>query len=301
MTKLVLINRLSPGDVLMMSGAIRDLHLSFPGEYQTDVRSPCNEIFLNSPYITSITDDEADQRIDMMYPLIHHSLRTGLQFLDGHRLYLQEKINRIIRKSSVRPDIHLSQDELNWVSQVRVNEKYHGPFWLINAGIKSDYTLKQYPYYQEVVDLLKDKVKFVQIGHNAHNHPPLAGVIDMRGKTDLRQLFRLSYQAEGAVCAVSLQMVIQQAFKKPCVVVAGGREGMRWQAVNDHRYLQTIGALDCCMEDGCWRSKLESCAHLEDSGLDDGGSVPKCMRMVRPHMIAEAVMMYYEGGRLQKG
>ena len=48
--KLLLVNRLAPGDILVMTNALRDLHKTYPGEYQTDVRTPCNEIFNNNPY-----------------------------------------------------------------------------------------------------------------------------------------------------------------------------------------------------------------------------------------------------------
>jgi len=292
MKKIILRNPLSPGDILMMTGAIRDLKLMYPDDYLIDVRSPCSEIFMYNPYLTPLNEQDAEI-INMEYPVIHESGALGVHFSDGHRLFLQQKLNRRIQKRSMRPDIFLSQDEMNWVSQLKTEFDYTGKYWLINAGIKGDFTLKQYPFYQEVVDLLKDKIQFVQIGLTAHQHPPLKGVLDMRGKTNsFRQLFRLSYFAEGAVCAVSLQMVIMQAFKKPCVVVNGGREGMRWQAINDHVFLHTLGQLPCCLEDGCWRSKFADC----DNKVNN---VPKCMTMITPEEVARAVEKYYIGGRLQ--
>ena len=293
MRKLILKNPLSPGDVLIMSGTIRDLHKAYPKEYQTDVRSPCNAIYQYNPYITSLSNDEAET-IEMQYPLIHHSGYTGLHFSDGHRLFLQEYLKKRIPKTSMRPDIFFSQDEKNWIKQVKTEFDYDGKYWIINAGIKNDYTLKRYPFYQEVVNLLKGKVTFVQVGHDAHTHPRIEGTLDLRGKTGHRQLFRLSYHAEGAVCAVSYQMVIMQALNKPCVVINGGREGMRWQAINDHRFLHTIGALPCCLEDGCWRSKLKDCDNQVDG-------TPKCMYLIKPEQVAKAVELYYQGGRLQYG
>jgi len=291
MKKIILRNPLSPGDILIMTGAIRDLKLMYQDEFLIDVRSPCPEIFLYNPYLTPLTDTEAET-INMEYPIIHESGATGVHFSDGHRLFLQQKLNTRIHKTSMRPDIFLSQDELNWVSILKTEFGYEGKYWLINAGIKGDYTLKQYPFYQEVVDLLKGKIQFVQIGLKVHNHPALNGVLDMRGKTDrLRQLFRLSYFAEGAVCAVSFQMVIMQALKKPCVVLNGGREGMRWQAINDHVFLHTIGQLPCCLEDGCWRSKFDDCDNKVNK-------IPKCMTMITPEEVARAIDKYYIGGRL---
>lgn len=292
--RLILQNRLSPGDCLMMTPAIRDLHRTYPGEYETDVRSPCGEIFQHNPYVTPVPDGQ--RLIDMQYPLIHESGATGRHFSEGHREFLAEAIGRPIKNHGMKPEIYLSQDEINWPSPVTVEEGYAGPYWIINAGIKNDYPLKHYPYYQEVVDALSPAITFVQVGHTAHNHPPLRNVIDMRGKTNsLRQLFRLSYHAQGAICPVTFQMVIMAAWQKPCVVINGGREGIRWQHYPNHRFLAVNGALRCCSWDGCWRSTKEQCVdwlRKED--------VAHCMQMIRPRDVARAVELYYEGGVLSK-
>lgn len=277
-----------------MTSAIRDLHLTYPQEYITDVRSPCGEVFMHNPFITPMQDSEG-KLIDMQYPLIHESGSTGRYFSEGHRDFLADKIGRPIKNHSMRAEIYLNQSEKNWPNPVLVEYGYDGPYWIINAGVKNDFTLKQYPYYQEVVDLLHERVQFVQVGHAGHNHPPLDGVFDMRGKTNLRQLFRLSHQAEGAVCAVSLQMVIMGAFSKPCVVVAGGREGVRWQLIPGHRYLHTVGCLDCCRLDGCWKSKPKDCLNwIPDE------ETSKCMWMIRPEQVAMEVDNYYRGGVLMR-
>jgi hypothetical protein len=49
--KLILANPLAPGDILMSTSAIRDLHKAYPGEYVTDIRCPtgCEQIFYNNP------------------------------------------------------------------------------------------------------------------------------------------------------------------------------------------------------------------------------------------------------------
>ena len=58
MKKILIINRLAPGDILIMTGAIRDLKLAFQDEYQIDVRTPCQYIFKYNPYITHFEYDE---------------------------------------------------------------------------------------------------------------------------------------------------------------------------------------------------------------------------------------------------
>lgn len=294
--KLILENPLAPGDVLVSTCAIRDLHLAYPGEYLTDIRCPsgCEQVFENSPYITKIKDDDPDvRRIKLEYSGIHKSGRSGKPFVEAHTEDLAVALGRPIPSTSLLPDIFLSQDEKLWPSPVLKEHGYSGKYWIINAGIKNDYTLKHYHRHQEVVDLLKDKVQFVQVGQMEHHHPALTGVLDMRGKTNLRELFRLSYHAEGAICAVSLQMVVMAALEKPCVVISGGREPVRWQMAPNHRFLAVNGAIECARYDGCWKSKKSDCLNLLE------GDVPLCMDMIRAEDVARAVELHYIGKMLE--
>ena len=315
-TKLVLINRLAPGDILVMTNALRDLHKAYPGKYQTEVRSPTNTIFENNPYFTKLNYNETDYQnqerelhkgdkngstfviggnilcIDMHYPLIHSSGEAGWHFSYGHREFLESVLGVKIPQTSMRPEIYLSQAEHDWANPVLLSTGYEGNYWAINAGSKGDYTLKQYPYYQEVVDLLKGKVQFVQIGQPGHNHIPLTGVIDMVGKTpNERKLFRLINGAQGVLTCVSFPMHIAAALNKPCVVVSGGREGPRWEMYPSHQFLYVNGCLPCAPYDGCWKSKYEDCTNKV-------GTVAKCMTMITPNDIVRSIERYYQGGIL---
>ncbi|MDQ3776123.1 MAG: hypothetical protein M3461_18120 [Pseudomonadota bacterium] len=60
------------------------------------------------------------------------------------------------------------------------------------AGGKYDFTIKWWDLgrFQRVVDHFQDRILFVQVGESGHEHPSLQNVIDLRGKTDLRQLLR---------------------------------------------------------------------------------------------------------------
>ena len=106
-------------------------------------------------------------------------------------------------------------------------------FWIVVAGGKSDYTTKWWApdRYQRVIDHFAGHVLFVQVGESGHAHPPLRGVLDLRGNTTLRQLVRLVYHAQGALCPVTLMMHLAAAVEcppgrvrnRPCVVVAHRR------------------------------------------------------------------------------
>jgi ADP-heptose:LPS heptosyltransferase/SAM-dependent methyltransferase len=331
--KILLLNRLSPGDILVMTNAIRDLQLAHPGKYLVDIRTPCNEIFDNSPYITKLQYDEDKYQqinarfskttqeennklfvrlkagekelireflaqiedilvIDMHYPLIHESGTVGHHFSQGHRDFLEQVLEIKIPQIDLRPDIFLSQEEKDWPSPALVNAGIEGPYWVINAGAKKDNTLKQYPYYQEVVDLLKDKITLVQIGQESHLHAALSGVVDLRGQTNSRELFRLIAKAEGVITCVSFPMHVAAAFSKPCVVVAGAREGTRWELYPNHQFIYVNGCLMCAPYDGCWRGKFYDCNNKKDN-------IPLCMLLIRPEDVSWAVERYYAGGMLE--
>src|SRR5439155_9370979 len=153
----------------------------------------------------------------------------------------------------------------SWYFQVHELAGQDIPFWIVAAGGKYDVTIKwwQTQRYQKVVDHFRGKVLFVQVGELAHQHPRLDGVVDLRGKTDLRQLVRLIYHAQGVICPVTCLMHLAAAIEtKPgappnraCVVVAGGREAVHWEAYPHHQFIHTVGALPCCANGGCWRSR----------------------------------------------
>lgn len=300
--KLILKHRLSPGDILVMSAAIRALHVAYPGQYLTDVRSPCSTIYANSPYITPLDENDPEVTvIDMQYPEIHKSGRSGLHFADGMRLYLAEQIGRPIPEDGIRPELFLTPAEKKQ-RVVRDATGYDGPYVVIDAGYKTDYSLKYYHYYQEVVDLLTEQGKqCVQIGVQAssHVHPQLNAAIDMIGQTDdHRKLFALIDQADVVITPVSYPMHIAAALHKPCVVVALGREAPRWEYYPDHQYLTVNGCLDCCSYDGCWKNTFEDCSHIALT-LEDGRKVPLCQTLVKPEEICRTVMRYYDGNMIR--
>ena len=139
------------------------------------------------------------------------------------------------------------------------------PYWIVGAGGKYDFTAKWWEHarWQAVVEHFAGRILFVQVGEAGHHHPPLRGVLDLRGRTDLRQLVRLVHHAQGVLCPVTLLMHLAAAVEvgrgmpknRPCVVVAGGREPAQWEAYPHHQYLHTNGALRCCDNGGCWKAR----------------------------------------------
>lgn len=315
MRKLILSNFQSPGDIVMLTAAVRDLHRCYPGQFITDVRTPCPDLWEYNPYITPLADDDPEaERIYCEYPLIHKSNQEPNHFLHGFVEFLNERLGLRIRVTEYRGDIYISEQEKRWFSRVEEIRGRSTPFWLITSGGKWDYTIKWWDHsrFQQVVDHFRGRIEFVQVGERSHYHPPLDGAIDLRGETSLRQLVRLVYHADGALCAVSLLMHLSAAVEvrpgmpknRPCVVVAGGREPPHWASYPHHQFIHTVGALRCCDNGGCWKSRTlplgdgDMKDHPDNLCVDVVGALPRCMHMITAEEVIRRIELYYAGGAL---
>ena len=150
-------------------------------------------------------------------------------------------------------------------------------------------------------------------------------MLDLRGKTDLRQLVRLVYHAQGILCPVTLLMHLAAAVdvkpgmpkNRACVVIAGGREPAQWEAYPHHQYIHTNGALRCCDNGGCWKARTvplgdgdekDKPEHLcvdpikkevrTKGATDLSYFLPRCMDMITSEEVARRVELYFTGGAL---
>src|SRR5580700_11764743 len=119
MRKLIIRNHLAPGDIVMLTAAIRDLHLTYPGEYITDAQTSCCQLWEHNPHITPLSaDDDGVEVIDCEYPLINQSNQLPYHFIHGFRLFLSERLGVEIKPQAFKGDIHVGDDEKGWISQV---------------------------------------------------------------------------------------------------------------------------------------------------------------------------------------
>ena len=316
MRKLILRNFQSPGDIVMLTAAVRDLHRCHPGEFITDVRTSCPDLWQNNPLLTPLDEQAPDVTVlDCHYPLIHRSNQEPRHFLDGFVEFLNEQLGLRIRVTAFKGDLYISQAEKDWFSEIEAREGKAQPFWLFASGGKFDFTAKWWDAarYQQVVDHFRGRIQFVQVGEDHHHHPALDGVIDLRGQTTLRQLVRLMYHAEGAISAVSLLMHLAAAVEvkpgmplnRPCVVVAGGREPPHFTAYPHHQFIHTVGALRCCDNGGCWKSRAvplgDGDVHDNPDALcvDPVGTLPRCMDMITADDVIRRIEYYFRGGALR--
>jgi ADP-heptose:LPS heptosyltransferase len=317
--KLLLTNHQSPGDIVMLTAALRDLHRAQPGRYQTAVKTAAPELWSNNPFVSTFDEGAPDVgRIDMHYPLIHDCNRRPYHFIHGFAQYLESELNVRIPLTEFRGDIYLSPLEASSPSPV-AEYGYRGNYWIIVAGGKFDFTTKWWNplFYQQVVDHFSDRIQFVQCGEAGHWHPPLRGVINLIGKTDIRQFIRAVYHAQGVLCPVTFAMHLAAAVpcrpggpsQRPCVVIAGGREPPQWEAYPHHQFISVNGAMSCCMEGGCWRSRCQKVGDGDDKDLGNlcerpvqiaaNLCIPECMQMISPADVIRRIELYYEGGSLK--
>lgn len=313
MRKLILRNGYSPGDIVMMTAAVRDLHRTYPGRFQTDVRTACPELWEHNPYLTPLRDDDpAVETMACRYALINQCNQRPYHCLHALIEHLNARLRLNVKPTEYKGDIHLSDLEKSWYSQVHEWTRNDLPFWIVSAGGKYDITIKWWDAarYQAVVDHFRGKIQFVQVGQQGHYHPPLKGVIDLRGRTNLRELVRLVYHAQGVLCPVTSLMHLAAAVPvrdgrrgtRPCVVIAGGREPAHWEAYRDHQFIHTNGALACGREGGCWRDRTYPLGDGDARDQADRlcpqvvGRLPRCMDLITPAEVIRRIELYFQGG-----
>jgi ADP-heptose:LPS heptosyltransferase len=303
----------SLGDIVLLTAAVRDLHRCYPGQLQTDVRTGFADLWKHNPYLSRLNEYDPDVttvRCDM--PLVQRSNESACHCLHGFTEFLNQYLGTRVRLTECKGDIHLSPLERRSPSPLRKLTGNDLPFWLVSAGGKLDNTIKWWEArrYQEVVDHFRGCLQFVQVGHPQDYHPPLEGVIDLRGQTTVRTLVRLVHHAEGVLCGVTGLMHLAAAVPtpngrpptRPCVVVAGGREPPSWEAYPGHQFVHTVGTLPCCSKGGCWRSRTvplydgEANDNPESLCVDVRGGLPRCMQLITTADVIRRIEAYLEGG-----
>ena len=259
----------------MLTACVRDLKRWYP-DLNIQVATSCDALFENNPYIGPLSPGDSIIDIKMEYPDIHHLHEKDVHFLNGFIDFINEKLSLRVKLTEFKGDIHLTEEEKAW-------NPIGEPYWVMVAGGKPDFPAKIWKKeaWQEVVNNV-NKYKIVTIGgkESDHIHPHLEGVIDMVGKTTIRQSLSLIYNSCGVVSPVTFAMHAAACFDKPAVVIAGGREHWFWEKYWNHKFLHTIGSLHCCKEGGCWKNK---CENTTEEGYQ------KCLELINPIEVARLI------------
>jgi ADP-heptose:LPS heptosyltransferase len=326
--RLIIRNNQAPGDIIVLSAALRDLEIAHPGKYAPEVwvSRGAEEIYWNNPSIARIHPGQrrADGRGATMYraqyPLIKTCNQQRKHFILGFIEHMNATLQTKIKLTKFSPHIIMSEVE-------QKTRPFKDPYWVFLSGGKKDYPTKIWAqsYWQRVIDMTKDRVNWVQCGGGSSNHilhKPKDGIYaNMVAKTGCRNFLRLIYHAEGIVCVTTMAMHAAAAFNKPCVVIEGGREPWWWEAYNEetrrlnmkvfdpgwsppanddfvpHKFLHTIGKLKCCKQHGCWRKRVVGGGSVcSQTTSIDGQMVPKCKTMISPEMVVAAIDGYINDG-----
>jgi len=315
MTKLTLTSRQAPGDILMVTAAARDLKLAFGDNVDIHVKTTHTDLWANNPYVKVLdSKTRGPNEVEMMYMKeLTDSPHSSLHFVGAMHKILENRLKVSIPMRAFHADIHMSEVEKH-TPVISSNL----PYWIIVCGGKTDFMTKWWnpEHAQKVVDHFKGKLNFVQVGLLekgsvlSHVHFELKNTINLINRTTLRDLVRLVYFADGTVCPVTFLMHLTAAVPlreptdgtakrlKPCVVVAGGREAPHWEAYPGHKFLHTMGMLDCCARKPCFARRtqilpdsspwnMEQCARPVQ--VNPELRIAQCMNMITSNQVIEYI------------
>ncbi len=296
---MALVNNQCPGDLVAITAAIHCLHEQYPGKYLTTVRSPHPAIFENNPHVAALGPGAWD-KVEMHCPLINASNHRPVHFMDAWTQNLAEQLGITLTLTTNKPFLYLT----DWEKEVRPAVlPQRGKYALICAGRKGCYTAK-HPgsrMYQEIVNRLRGKVQFVQVGSAGDHHPPLEGVVNLVGKTSVRDLIRLAYHCEFGVGAVTFLHHVCAAFRKPYFCF-NSREPNAWIQYPTSQIFGSNGLLPCNREHACWVNKADpndtDTSRCALPVLVENEWVPKCLAMIDPAEVVARIERLYEGGTL---
>lgn len=311
MRKIILTSGLALGDIVALSAVPRELASQYPGEYQVAMDTPFQSLFDHNPHVVPADDDfeviPCEYHRDT-WESVNNSNQAPTHLITAYCQDVENSLGITLRPSKLAGDIHLSKDEWGWKSMP--HEQFNCQrYWVICPGGKADFTTKIYPAdsWQRVIDYFKGRIQFVAVGAlgSGHIQPELQGVIDLRGKTDVRQLIRVIHSACGVLSGITSVMHLAAAVPRPpwqrrprpCVVVAGGREPRTWYGYPTHRILETVGSLSCCADGGCWHARTVPLNDGHDDRLCERviHGQPRCMTMIRPESVIMEIERILEG------
>lgn len=355
--KILICNFDGLSDALMLTATVRDIVKAAHGHYAIDVYTAGMPIWQHNQNLTRLdwravpyqpdTDvqpyefalPEIQQKIvcyDTEIQVIHASKRgyfaasenlsktNAYHMIHAYAHDVGDKLGLLapVPIHDQRGEIFLGNMELSWISQVEEGGHLK-PFWIISTGGSYLKSAKWWDVtrYQKVVDALHGKVSFVQVGLENEPNPRLRGVIDLVGKTDLRQLIRLMFHSSGYLGAPGFYMHLAAATSaprtdrlgrarplyRPAVLVAGGREASQWLAYEGQQLIHTNGMLSCCLTGGCGKTRCEKQHPLETNPdqlcsqpvhIDRERIIPRCLDMISTDMVIDRISHYYDGGML---
>ena len=287
------------GDQIAFTGALKAIHTAYPDTFITDIaraagsepgqqhqgRSAIDELMSEHPLVTTLP------RVPSIRAFLHDGCPNFRQNIGGTKHVIQLYAENLAQKLDVPIGVVKCCGDVFVTDAEKLNPGFgltSKSYWLMIAGAKTEVPTKNWGVerYQKVVDALQGKVQFVQVGERRDWHPPLRGVLDLVGKTSVRDLVRLAYHARGAICPITSLMHLMAAIPdgpRPCVILAGGRERPSYIQYPNHEIMHTIGKLSCC-QTPCMKNRCER------------GN--ECMSLLTPELVYNIVVK--QDARIQR-
>lgn len=288
----------SPGDSICASILPRMLAEQYPGQYQVYVKGVATQIFENNPFVCH--EPPQGETFKVENPLIHQSDSRPCHVLESFCYGLSNVLGICIECTVNKPDIFISDLEKTWMSQVQEITGKNIPYLVIFPNYKTDYTIKAIAYWQDIVDGLAGRIQVVAVGEKHHISPSLKNILDLRGKTDTRQLIRLCYNSVGGIGGESFGNHLMAALEKPYICIASGFLSPRWVWYPTTKILTSFGNLPCCKTKGCWKSrtvKINDKDEKDNSLCErpifvDNNWYPQCQALIKSEQVIDTVISF---------
>ena len=110
MEPVVIRNTQSPGDVIVLMAALRDISATYPGRFRFGVDTIERSVWAHNPNIDQSL--RAGKKIIAKYPLVHRSNQQKVHFMWGFLDYLNQQLRIDAKLLDFRPALYLSPQEM---------------------------------------------------------------------------------------------------------------------------------------------------------------------------------------------
>ncbi len=264
------------GDEVLMTAVFRELRKR--GQGPVVMMTPYPQLFQNNPDVKQLLPEDPRLvqlaklfRKKAIYPCYTYENIREQDCLYGPPYPIIARMCELCNIDGpvdLRPYVYLTDEEK------RDGQVARRQVAIMSSGLSAMFKQRNKQWapecYQAVVDALGDRFDFVQLGRP--EDPALAGALDLRGKTSLRQSAAVLSQSLAFVGNIGLLMHLARAVDCRSVIIYGGRETpyQSGYGANENLYMP----LPCSP---CWKSN--TCPYDRE-----------CLRRITPEMVVEALL-----------
>jgi ADP-heptose:LPS heptosyltransferase len=126
----------------------------------------------------------------------------------------------ICQNPSLKCDLYFTSDEINNIKRFILTNIGNKPFAIIEPHNKKKFMEFPFVKYQNIINTLKDKIQFIQIG--VPNKPVLKNVLNLLGKLTIREACLLIKYASFVICSEGGMIHMANAVDTKAIVLVSG-------------------------------------------------------------------------------